>query len=495
VGDARSLQNSMPGKFEHLRFVLLAGILAVAGILRGYELGRSSFWYDEVVTMRLARSADPPSLLKLLGRIDATRAPLHPLVLWVWVEAFGASETSGRSFSVLCGVLTVALVYHLGLRAFADPRAALWGAWLAALSPPLLQYSREARMYALLVLLTCAAWDALLSLRGSPTAGRLVLYAASLAALGYTHPLGLFMAGSLGLAALVNRRTLGLSWGLWVVVHLVAGLSVAPWLGRYLDHPPEFLQGRLPLRYLIGTPIGFVGGNFITLAAFSALILYALIRFDRRDDGRLQLVPEDPVSGSCLLTWLMLPPVILYLYSRVSHPIFGPSRYTLFVAPAYLLLVARGLSKSPVWAGAVLGSGATCLSVASWGGMVYDHDLKADWRAAAAALGRLDPAGRDPVVVISRGDNVEVETARYYLGPRRPILPMPVRLDEIAARLDRRVTRVWFSVAVRHGRPFSAFAPGLPLHARWVDVDGLRLIPVDARDLPTDPSWTPSQKP
>jgi len=33
-----------------------------------------------------------------------------------------------------------------------------------------------------------------------------------------------------------------------------------------------------------------------------------------------------------LLVWLILPPLELYIYARVAQPIFGQSRYTLFVA-------------------------------------------------------------------------------------------------------------------------------------------------------------------
>jgi mannosyltransferase len=87
----------------------LALILAVATGLRAYQLGRLSFWYDEVVTMRLARSAGPAALIDLLGRIDATRAPLQPLLLQQWLNLFGTSESAGRSFSVIwCARLSLA---------------------------------------------------------------------------------------------------------------------------------------------------------------------------------------------------------------------------------------------------------------------------------------------------------------------------------------------------------------------------------------------------
>ena len=56
------------------------------------------------------------------------------------------------------------IVYRIGREPF-DDRTALWAAWLAAVCPPLVYYSQEARMYAWLVLLTALSWLVLLSFR------------------------------------------------------------------------------------------------------------------------------------------------------------------------------------------------------------------------------------------------------------------------------------------------------------------------------------------
>jgi len=79
-------------------------ILLVAVVLRIRGLDRYSLWYDEVVTMRLARTANPAALIQLLGQIDGTRAPLHPLILQGWLRLFGTSELAGRSFSAVFGI-------------------------------------------------------------------------------------------------------------------------------------------------------------------------------------------------------------------------------------------------------------------------------------------------------------------------------------------------------------------------------------------------------
>ena len=78
-----------------------------------------------------------------LIEIDATRAPLHPLILQGWLKGFGSSDYSGRTFSVLCGVMTVGVVYWIGLQALAASTGLL-AAWLCALSP-LLVYDRARR--------------------------------------------------------------------------------------------------------------------------------------------------------------------------------------------------------------------------------------------------------------------------------------------------------------------------------------------------------------
>src|SRR5437870_5593367 len=104
--------------------------------------------------MRLTEEPNVRELLQELDKIDATRAPLHPLVLHVWLRAFGPSDFAGRALSAVCGVLTVLLVFRIG-RTLYDDSTALWGAWLAAISPLLVRYSQEARMYAWLVMLTC----------------------------------------------------------------------------------------------------------------------------------------------------------------------------------------------------------------------------------------------------------------------------------------------------------------------------------------------------
>jgi uncharacterized membrane protein len=462
VRDANHPQQQLTG------LIGLLLILAVACGLRVWKLGSLSFWYDEVVTMRLAQAPGPLAIVDRLNEIDATRAPLHPILLQTWIKAFGSTEASARSLSVLFGVATIALVWWIGRMTF-DPATGLWAAWLAAVSPLLVYYSREARMYALLVMLSCLCWGLLLSLKTvnrKATTPTQCAYILGLAALIYTHPLGLLMAGALALASLVGSREFFTTRRRWLRVHAFSLLLAAPWLRRYFDHPPEFLSGRLPIKFLLGTPIGFVGGNALVLLGLAALAAFGLVRRRSPQQG------ASSIGLTCLLIWLILPPGLLYLYSWVGTPIFGPARYTLFVAPAYLVLVAQGLAQLPIAARSIVAGLLLFVSGQSLMRTVYAPGLKADWRAFASTVSmriRDDPDARITVIVRppdpSTARNVEVETARYYLPERCRVI------GEKASSMDpiRAASGDTFYLAVGVGSQVSKPQDRLP--GPWV-LDG-----------------------
>lgn len=391
----------------------LLGIAAVAIGLRVWRLDHWSLWYDEVVTTRLARADGPAALLDLIRRIDATRAPLYPLVLMGWLRVFGPSDLAARSLGALLGVATVGLVYGLGRSAF-DERTGRFAAWLCAVCPTLVTYAQEVRMYALLVPLTIASWWTFLGFRARAGWGRVIGYAGLLAALIYAHPVGLFMVVAHGLAYLALRRSLILGFGRWLTTLGLTGMAVLPWIGRYFDHPPEYLLPRYPIRFLLSVPIEYIGGNSLTLIPLAALIGLGLLARSGRS-----VLPRDPLAGGATLIWFVVPPTLLYGYSMVGYPIFGPARIHLFVAPAYLLLVAQGLAILPRWGALAVVALALPLTAHGLATRTYAPGVKADYRALAADLRERGEA-RAFIGLHVRDRQfpyTQFEAARYYLEP------------------------------------------------------------------------------
>jgi len=447
--------------------LLLIAILVGASVLRLAWLRQESLWFDEVITMRLARSRGPQDLIRLLNQIDATRAPLHPLLLQGWLGVFGPADVSGRSFSVLCGVATVVLLFAIGRSVF-DAETGLWAAWLCAWSPLLVMYSREARMYAWMVLLTSICWWLLFSFRNDAATWRRVLYVLALAALPLSHPLGILMGGALGFASFVDRSAYRLSVRRWLLLHGTAALLVAPWLSRYLDHPPSYIVGQLPIRFLFGLPIGFVGGDFRVLAVCLVVIAFGLWNDLRRDDSN----GHASITRS-LLIWFLMSPLLLYAYSWSTHPIFGPARYTLFVGPAYLLLLARGLATLP-WKVRLTAAGFLLIcAVSLLQTLVYARGLKADWQSAAAYLKQKDPNAA--VVVL----NAKIDASEYYLERNRRILSFSAKTNRLRKLLETEPSNVWYAHERPSGRtptPLPSFLTKDTAQQSIVDFPGLRLI-------------------
>jgi uncharacterized membrane protein len=282
-------------------------------------------------------------------------------------------------------------------------------------------FSQEVRMYALLVLLTVLSWWTFLSFRNSAGWAKVIGYGLLLAGLVYTQPLGLFMVAAHVAAYLLAHRELKLSPRNWLLVMALVALLSAPWIGRYFDHAPDYPLPRYAIKYLLAVPIEYIGGNSLTLIPLAVLVAHGLFVWR---GGKA--VIRRPVEGLALACWFVVPIAAMYIYSQVGHTIFGPSRYNLFVAPAYLMLVARGVAELPRPArfGAV--GLMLALSIQNLLAVTYAPGVKADWRGFARWVAARE--GGDATVIVVPHDplfpRTQFEAARYYLEPR-----VVVRLD------------------------------------------------------------------
>ena len=136
---------------------LVSIIFVVAAAVRIADLGGLSYWYDEVVTVRLAGTAGPRDLLRLLGRIDATARSAPSALTANLARDRRPRRDPGRLFSVACDLLTIVFIGRIARKSFGKD-GAFWACWLAAISPNLVSHAREARMYAFLTLAACISW-------------------------------------------------------------------------------------------------------------------------------------------------------------------------------------------------------------------------------------------------------------------------------------------------------------------------------------------------
>lgn len=423
------------------RLLTLAALLAGFG-LRLYQLGGESFWYDETVSVHLARLPLPAMLAHTAGDIHP---PLYYALLHVWQALAAPSLAHGLEFlfafpSLFFGVLCLPLLYAIGRRLFgADTgRAALW---LGAFAPFLIWYSQEVRMYTLGAFLGLLCFWALLPFWGlgqgkapssageSPGAAQrrrwtwLVVYVLAAVAGLYTLYYFLFLLVALNLVALLalllgevpaptgaradqraSRRRLGLAW---LGAQLAVGILWLPWLPifwRQATDPPV-PPWRTPWESF-GAFLGSLGETLaalivgqtppsgqtwpwalVTVLLLAGLGVLAVMRAGRRTTGsaRRQLV----LALAAVLLAVFVPIAILYAATLLGPPIYHV-RYLALYAPLFLLAPAwvvvnatrlRTRLGAALWIALLVSSAAALL--AFWTNPLYRAD---DHRGAVAAL-------------------------------------------------------------------------------------------------------------
>ena len=203
-------------------------ILLLAFALRIYALNVKGLSFDEAGSAYIA-GLGPLGMFAYLKRAIFEHPPLYYLLLSGWMSLVGRSEFALRYFSVLVGVLLVPLAYRLA-KLLSGRRVALLSVFLLTLSPFHVQYSHEARMYALL-----AVWGLLavhffvLALLENRWRWWIGFILAALLAL-YTHYYGgliIIFANAFFLANWHRFRPL---LGKFMITQLIPALLHLPWL-------------------------------------------------------------------------------------------------------------------------------------------------------------------------------------------------------------------------------------------------------------------------
>ncbi|HLB12533.1 MAG TPA: glycosyltransferase family 39 protein, partial [Dehalococcoidia bacterium] len=167
-------------------------------------LDRQSLWGDEAASLAYALSPDVPSLVQWVLAADP-HPPLYYITLHLWTQVGGTSDFALRWPSLAFGLLTVALAYAFARRLFGAGWTPCLLALLAALSPFLVYYSQEARMYSMAGFLCLLALYAVVRALQSNGWWWLVYGGASVAAT-YTLSTSIAPVGAASFFAL---------WGFW----------------------------------------------------------------------------------------------------------------------------------------------------------------------------------------------------------------------------------------------------------------------------------------
>jgi uncharacterized membrane protein len=166
-------------------------------------------WLDEAISIHQAHL----SLHDLFANLynGDRQPPLYHLTLWLTIRIFGDSEFAVRLPSLIAGTLTIPVLYELG-RELYDRRTGLLAAAFATISPLLIWYSQEVRMYEFVALFGLLALLTQLRAIRNGTMLNWAAYILATAALLWSHYFGLLLIAVqqvIFVAVLVHRKRSG----------------------------------------------------------------------------------------------------------------------------------------------------------------------------------------------------------------------------------------------------------------------------------------------
>lgn len=347
------------GKSELLALV---AIMAVGLALRLANISSEPYWGDEVLSLDIVRTfASAGELTRYLAAVEF-HPPLYYLILRVWTDWFGVAEAATRALSVIFGLGVIAVVFALAKRLFHDSRVALLAAAVTAALPMQIEFSQEARPYAIYCFFAGVSAYCVWEFIRTRRFGFAVGYIAASTVGIYLHYSFLFWLVATALwwlfAALSRDRSVTRSRRFceWLAVHGAIFVAFYCWVDAFLYKLmlAGFEPFGLPHRYAQGRPAIFIEailarsvwltsdlttkqivifGAFVAKAALLAAAAYWLTRVAQH---------RQEVRPMLFLGWLALAPTLLFLFSPQSveyAPLFD--RHIIFITIPIAIIVAR----------------------------------------------------------------------------------------------------------------------------------------------------------
>jgi mannosyltransferase len=455
-----------------VRPALIGAVAAVAALI---GVGRSSLWFDEAFSVRVAHLP--------VGRFVNTVLEAEPFnglyygLLKAWIRVAGDSPIAARMPSVVAAVVAVVATYLIGRRLLGE-RAAIIAAGFLAVHGLMLQYAQEVRAYALATALAAGATWLLLRAIERPSVMRWAAYGVAAVLAVYGHFFAAFVVAAHVVVLAVTPAWRPRPW-LVAATYVAIGAAAAPlgwWLlnttvSRGWMDPLGPQTATLVFRWFgAGSGITDIGLGWLLAACAAALAALALIV----GGVRWARGAPDRHGWLLLLAWFVVPILAAVAISVLIRPVLA-YRYLIVGLPAFALLVGGLLAtasgnlsrlavalpvvvvigvgtahaylgpvRKPAWdeaarlvlADAEPGDGLVVWPNWQWVPLEYAF-LHSDEPDAAPARVAVDPAVGDVDQIL---DDLAARSGRVWVlvwdGGERPDLEAFSYLDELEERYD-----------------------------------------------------------
>jgi uncharacterized membrane protein len=436
-------------------WAILGGGLATYISLAWSHISASGIWFDEAFSAYLMRF----NFIDI-ARYTATdvHPPLYYWMLKLWSGLFGASEIALRSMSVLFGAVAIVFGFLLVKRLFGR-KASTVSLLLLVISPMLIRYGEEARMYTMAAAITLAATYALTFAVNTKKRLPWVIYGILVSLGMWTHYFtSLVWLTHWAWRLVVKRQTGKRGKDLkiiffsneWIFAHIIAVVMFVPW-GIVMLIQLAIVQGG---GFWIGPVSASSFTNYMTNLLFYlehepavglygtalAAIIAVLSIFGLKLYRSLDIISR---QNYLLIIFLAFVPVILLFI--ISTPPIRSSFVERYLIPSVIgfslfagVTMTLGFAKlKAVWRVLAVGLIASCMvfgiaNVYYYGNFNKNNPTRVMTREVVQTIQASAPAG-EPIIV---GSPWVFYEAIFYNTARNPIYFVDARTDYKISSLD-----------------------------------------------------------
>ena len=302
-----------------------------------------SVWFDEAYSITLAKKS-VEELIHLTA-IDV-HPPVYYLFLHFWGGIFGFNELSLRVSSLIMMATAIILMAEL-LKKLFSKRFAVFATFLLCLSPMLIRYGFEIRMYAMATMLAVLATLVLVDLENEKTQRRrrilqlsyAILVAVGMLTLYYTIVIWLTHAAYLIWQTVKNKKSL-IRQEFWLV-YALAVLFFMPWMLVAIKQFTNGALAQISEPMTVNNLLGIFSFNLLYKPIwqldqiFGLLILGFIVLFG----VLLAKVLVKKQKNANYLIFLAAGPLVLEILICLIKPMYV-ERYLVYSAPFLIALIA-----------------------------------------------------------------------------------------------------------------------------------------------------------
>ena len=321
-------------------YAVTISIVVLNLVLKGLFINSGSIGGDEPFSIYIAQM-DIASIVRILS--EGNNPPFYEIFLHFWIEVFGISPGSVRFPSVIFSAITALYIYKIGF-SFFNQRIAIISALLFTFSNYQIFFSHEARVYALVGMLTAISMFYFLSLvaRDKPKPSHFVILLLTNVILIYSHYFGLFVPIVQFLFIVFSAKLRSKYWRHLMLASSVLLVSYLPNLkvvisrtidsstkGTWVD-PPDGLYSLYNMFW------NFANEPVVTVLSLM-LICAAFVKFFVRPKVVATDHLHQRIASKMVILWFAFPFTLMYLVS-FWIPMFH-DRYVMVASVAFYLVL------------------------------------------------------------------------------------------------------------------------------------------------------------